>query len=105
MNNRERLIRLKDNQDFVLEFSQKITAWGISVIPDPQKPCQSRPIAVSLVPRTFNRALFVKACSVNETFNFLIDAVSMDLEWLVEAHQGMPLVEIRTKRLIRGCSL
>jgi hypothetical protein len=86
---REFLVNIRENKDFVRELSQKVTSWGISIIPDPEKPCQSRPIAVSLMPRTFKKVLFDKACDVNAAFNRLIDAISIDVDWLIDAHNGM----------------
>ena len=82
---------LLGNSEFLSEFSQKAAAWGVSMIPDVSKPCFSRTVRCSLVPRPFAKHLYEKAASLNEVFNKLIDAISLDLAWLSDALQGLCL--------------
>lgn len=86
---KSRLDSLRNNTDFVHEFGQKATSWGITTIPEAIKTSDIKQVRVSLVPRTFPRILFQKVADLNPVFNKLMDAICDDLEWLEFAHKGI----------------
>jgi hypothetical protein len=87
--NNDLITDLVCNSDFLSEFSQKSTSWGIAVVPDPLKPCVTRIVRCSLVPRLFSKILYDRVSGLCPVFHKLIDSISLDLEWLTKALRGM----------------
>ena len=81
--------RLYANETFLSEFTQKAVAWGITIVPKPANPIDVQVIRATLFPKTFPLSLYEKMIEVNPIFNRLIDAICLDLDWLVHAHHGM----------------
>ena len=86
---KSRLDSLRNNTNFVHEFGQKATSWGITTIPEANETCHIKQLRVSLVPRAFSRTLFQKVVDLNPVFNKLMDAICDDVEWLEFAHIGI----------------
>lgn len=80
---------LASNSDFLSEFSQKSTSWGVAVVPDPLKPCFPRIVRCSLVPRLFSKILYDRVSGLCPVFHKLVDSISLDLQWLEDALRGM----------------
>jgi glutathione synthase len=90
MDFKDSIVILSRNKNFLEVLTQKANAWGILVGKGGERALEAKILRISLVPRRFNRDLFERVVSLVHLFNVLIDRISMDVEWLVDAHSGMP---------------